>query len=412
MKRAVVIVAALAIFGGGFAAGRWNHARTGAAAPERARRLLHYVDPMHPAYTSAKPGTAPDCGMALVPVYEDESPESEEAMRAGAEMQHAIGVRVATVERTRSVERLRAYGRVAADETRTYRIDAGVSGYLRELSEITTGSQVRKDQWLATVASPDLRSPLQGYVVALEILERSKAAGDNAAQTAAAATPVDVLVERLRTMGVSRRQLDEVARTKVIPQAIRIDAPAAGFVLARSVTTGQTIDRGHELYRIADLGRVWILADVFGREAALVRPGMPAVVRVPGRGEISGARVSTRVLPQFDAVTQSVRVRLEADNPGYLLRPDMGVDVELPIALPDTILVPSDAVRDTGLEQLVFVDRSGVFQPRRVKTGWRAGGRVEILDGLSAGERIAIAGTFLLDSESRLRRAGERGANR
>jgi len=119
------------------------------------------------------------------------------------------------------------------------------------------------------VASPELRSPLQGYVVALEILERSKAAGDNAAQTAAAATPVDVLVERLRTMGVSRRQLDEVARTRVIPQAIRIDAPAAGFVLARSVTTGQTIDRGHELYRIADLGRVWILADVFGRDFLL-----------------------------------------------------------------------------------------------------------------------------------------------
>jgi len=135
-------------------------------------------------------------------------------------------------------------------------------------------------------------------------------------------------------------------------------------------------------------------------------------VRVPGRGEIAGARVSSQVLPQFDAATQAVRVRIDADNPGYVLRPDMSVDVDLHIGGADTILVPADAVRDAGLEQVVFVERSGVFHPRRVKTGWRGGGRIEILDGLAAGERIAVSGTFLLDSEARLQHGGDGVAKR
>ena len=414
MKRGLVSLVVLAIFGAGFAAGRY---RAPAAIPESrpGRVVLYYVDPMHPRYTSHSPGTAPDCGMALVPVYEDESPAAEPAVRVSAGMQQAMGIRVAAVERAAGVDRLLVYGRVAADETRSYRIDAGITGYVRELSDVTTGSRVRKDQWLGTVSAPDLRSPFQGYLVALDLLARSKSAGDNEAQIAAAEATLDLSVDRLRTLGVSKAQLDEVALARRIPPAIRILAPSDGFVLARSVTAGQTVDRGRELYRVADLSRVWIMADVFGREAAVVAPGMEATVRVPGRGEIAGARVSSQVMPQFDSATQAVRVRIDADNPGYVLRPGMPVDVDLHVGGADALLVPADAVRDAGLEQLVFVEpveRSGVFHPRRVKTGWRGGGRIEILEGLSSGERIVVSGAFLLDSEARLPHAGDGMAKR
>jgi multidrug efflux pump subunit AcrA (membrane-fusion protein) len=156
--------------------------------------------------------------------------------------------------------------------------------------------------------------------------------------------------------------------------------------------------------RIADLRRVWILADVFGPEAEYIRPGMVAHVSLPGRRRSFDARVSSDVLPQFDATSQSVKVRLEADNPGSLLRPDMFVDVDLVITLPPTIAVSADAVLDTGLKKTVFVERSaGVFEPRAVETGWRFGGRVEIVNGLIPGDRIVVSGTFLLDSESRMR---------
>jgi len=137
-----------------------------------------------------------------------------------------------------------------------------------------------------------------------------------------------------------------------------------------------------------------------------------AKVSLPPRRKSVEARVSD-VLPQFDPVSRSLKMRLEAENPGYMLRPDMFVDVDLPVRLPPALTVPIDAVLDSGLRKTVFVDRGhGVFEPRAVETGWRFGDRVEIVRGLAAGDRIVISGTFLLDSESRMRlgRAGQAAA--
>jgi Cu(I)/Ag(I) efflux system membrane fusion protein len=173
------------------------------------------------------------------------------------------------------------------------------------------------------------------------------------------------------------------------------------------------VERGNELYQIADLRRVWILADVFGREAEYVGPGTIAEISQPGRAPSFRARVSRDVLPQFDAASQSVKVRLEADNLGYLLRPDMFVDVDLLITLPPAIAIPVDAVLDSGLKKVVFVETgAGVFEPRQVETGWRFGGRVQIVKGLAEGDRVVVAGTFLLDSENRLRTTMSAGSLR
>jgi Cu(I)/Ag(I) efflux system membrane fusion protein len=267
---------------------------------------------------------------------------------------------------------------------------------------------VDSGEWLATLAAPDARTPIQAYLVALEARERGEL------RPADVPGPIDAGVEqavdRLLTLGMSRAQIDEIKRTHVVPSAIRITAPAAGFVIARNLTAGEKIASGEELFRIADLRRVWILADLLGRDADYVRPGMIAEVSVPGRGTTIRARISGAVLPQFDALSQSARVRLEADNPASELRPEMFVDVYLPIALPPAIAVPVDAVLDAGLKKRVFVERAdGAFEPREVETGWRFGNRVEIVRGLAAGDRIVVSGTFLLDSESRMRHA-PRGA--
>jgi YHS domain-containing protein len=130
-----------------------------------------------------------------------------------------------------------------------------------------------------------------------------------------------------------------------------------------------------------------------------------ARVSLPNQNKTLAARVS-EVLPQFDPATRTLKVRLEADNPGYLLRPDMFVDVELPISFPPTIAVPVDAVLDSGPKKTVFVERGeGFFEPREVETGWRFEDRVQIVKGLATGERIVIAGNFLIGSESRLKEA-------
>jgi Cu(I)/Ag(I) efflux system membrane fusion protein len=384
-----------------------------AASAHEARTILYYVDPMHPAYRSDHPGKAPDCGMALVPVYDRRSGDPSRAhendggelVRVGRDAQRLVGLRVETVESAPGAETLRLYGRVAADETRVYRVNAGIDGYIREISNVTTGSQVGKGAWLATMAAPDARTPIQAYVVALDALEQGTLRPADVPGTLAEG--LEQAVNRLLMLGLSRSQIDEIRRTRAIPSSIRIVAPAAGFVVARNLTDGAKIANGEELFRIADLRRVWVLADVTGPDADRVRPGAIAEVSVPGRSIAMPAVVSGAVAPQFDAPTQTVRIRLEVDNPTAVLRPDMFVDAHVTIALPAMLAVPVDAVLDAGRKKRVFVERAaGLFEPREVETGRRFGDRVEIVRGLTAGDRVVVSGTFLLDSESRMRRGG------
>ena len=209
--------------------------------------------------------------------------------------------------------------------------------------------------------------------------------------------------DRLRNLGLSDKQIKEMAETRQLPVTVDIVSPVDGFVLARNISPGQHFDRSMEFYHIADLTKVWIVTDVFASEASTFRPGTVARVTLTNQKKSLSARVTT-ILPQIDPNTRTLKVRLEADNPGYALRPDMFVDVELPVAAPSGLTVPLDALIDSGQEQRVFIQRSqGVFEPRRVHVGWRSGDRVEIVDGLKEGEQVVSAGTFLVDSESRLK---------
>jgi YHS domain-containing protein len=200
--------------------------------------------------------------------------------------------------------------------------------------------------------------------------------------------------------------MEEIEHTRQVPESITIVAPSDGVVLARNVSPGLKFDRGTEWYRIADLRQVWIVADVFRNEAKHFQPGMVARVTLPDDPEVVfHARVS-HVQPQFDANTRTLKVRLETDNPGFILRPDMFVDLEVPVTRPAAITVPADALVDSGVKKIVYVAKGdGLFEPRKVETGWRAGDQVEIVNGLMVGERIVVSGTFLIDSESRMKAA-------
>jgi len=415
MKKAMSPILLLLVIAGVFLAGSW-YGRQGAdkVATPGARKILYYVDPMHPAYKSDKPGIAPDCGMDLMPVYEDGSMGGGGGKAASGppgsvnvspEKQQLIGVRVSPVEKAAGTQTLRILGRVAPDETRLYRVNAPVDGWFQEISPVTTGSQVEKDQFLATFAAQELVFSAQQYIFALNGMDRLTESGQ---ESPAKLNPVNSnfrqRIERLQGLGMAASQMEEIRHTREIPQGIKLFAPAAGFVLSRNVSPGQRFEKGAEWYRIADLTQVWIVADVFKHEAKHFRPGMVARVTLPDDPDvILHARVS-HVQSQFDATTRTLKVRLETDNPGFALRPDMFVDVELPITLPPAIAVSADAVLDSGLKKTVFVDRGeGIFEPRSVETGWRLGDRIEIVAGLKPGERIVVSGTFLLDSESRMK---------
>jgi RND family efflux transporter MFP subunit len=269
---------------------------------------------------------------------------------------------------------------------------------------------VRKGEPLATVVAPDAFPALQSYVVALGAIDRLRQDGGEGvaqAQISSASGNFQLRREKLQDLGLSDAQIAETGRTREIPDSITIVAPEDGFVLARHISEGLRFERGTEFYRIADLRRVWILADVIGAEADYVKPELPARVGVPGRSRWLDARVST-ALPLVEEDSRTMTVRLEAENPDYVLRPGMRVEVELAVTLPAMTVVPVDAVLDSGRRQMVFVERAeGVFVPRAVTTGWRFGDRVAIVDGLVPGERIVTSGTFLIDSESRMTRALE-----
>ncbi len=414
-----------------FLAGSWI-THWGSKHPQTAdRKILYYVDPMNPAFKSEKPGIAP-CGMALEPVYagSEGGPALPGQLRPGTirvnlEKQQLIGIKVAVVEKAPWSHTLRVLGRVIPDETRVYRINAAVNGSIEDVLPVTTGAQITKNQLLATFYSPETRSLVQTYFN-ITASGKTNSQGSKQAekvdpystarlkQAREATRNLGLSAERdqvnyyrmsLFNLGMTEYQLDEIDRTRNIPDVLDIRAPISGFILSRNVSPGLRFDRGAEFFRIADLSRVWILADVFENEATFFQPGRRVKMELPYQKKTLYAQMSN-VLPLFDPGTRTLKLRLEANNPGYALRPDMFVNVEIPVSGPPAIIIPTDAVIDSGLKKTVFIDRGkGYFEPRQVETGRSLGERVEITRGLMPGEKIVVSGNFLIDSESRMKQA-------
>jgi len=418
MKKIVSAVVMVLLMILSYVAG-WKHTsrRATGAAITSAHRVLYWVDPMHPDYKSDHPGIAPDCGMQLEPVYAEPvastagpaSPVPPGVVGIDVERQQLFGIRVAVVEKTSGTEKVRVLGRVAPEDTRVYRINSGTEGFVRETFNDSVGELVKKDQKLATSYVGETLGVASGFLAAAANMpgavgkDGSRTVSFPGAVSKQGVSSLQGYTDRLKNLGMSDVQIKEMAESHQLPETVDIVAPVDGFILARNITPSQHFERTTEFYRIADLSQVWILADIVGSEAQNIHPGAIARVTLPDQGKTFSARVSN-VLPQVDPATRTLKLRLEANNPGFALRPDMFVDVELPVAMPAGLTVPLDAVLDSGREQRVFVERSnGVFEPRPVQTGWRFDDRVEIVHGLSEGERVVTAGTFLVDSESRLK---------
>jgi len=374
------------------------------------KRILYYVDPMHPAYKSDKPGTAPDCGMALEPVYEGDDLAQKLQLPAGAvavspEKQRLIGVRVEQVEKNSGSRVVRTTGRVVPDDNRVFRMMAGTDGWMQALQDNPAGSVVKKDQVLATFYSREFRNAEQAYLGSLASIERVKGLQPDE-QNRVADSSVRINEEQLKTLGMGEPQIRELAKTRQVTGDITLTAPVDGVVLSRTITPQQRFEKGTEFYRIADLSKVWIVADVYGDDTATLRPGSKATVLIRELGKTITATV-TDSPPLFDPASRTLKLRMEADNPGMFMRPDMYVDVEFKTPSPVGLSIPAEAVLDSGMQKIVYVETSdGVFEPRGVELGTSFGNRVTVKRGLAEGERVVTAGNFLIDSESRMKPAG------
>ncbi len=288
------------------------------------------------------------------------------------------------------------------DETRVFKVVPPVDGLVRQVASVATGDGVHKDELLATFLNREVLRPQQAYLQALNsVAKYSKGIGVE--QPESKESPVQAAEENLEYLGISRAQIREIADTRKATPEVEIRSPASGLLLVRNAFPGTRFDRGTELFEIGDVTHVWVYAENFENESRLIRLAKTATVSYQGR---QFPAMVSKAPPQFDPASRTLKTRLDLDNPDLLLRPGMFVDVRFELSLPPAITVPDDAVVDSGQEQIVYIARgNGYFVPRRVVTGWRLDGCVQIVKGLTEGEKVVVSGTFLVDSESRLRGA-------
>jgi RND family efflux transporter MFP subunit len=427
--RISALIVALAIVGGVLYGGRvraaWQHdhsdasqASTGPSLPKEGRRgaptipskerkILYWYDPMHPQYKADKPGKAPDCGMDLVPKYADEQPASMApgSVMISAEKQQLIGVRTAQVKRENLLRDVHTTGQVTADETRIAHVHVKVNGFIDKVFVDYIGQLVNQGQPLFTLYSPDLVSTQEEYLIAKRG-EKTLGSSPFAEIAQGSQSLLHSARERLKLWDINDAQIKKLDESGQVQRTMTFYSPVTGVVTDRKAFPNTSVNPDTELYTVADLSTVWVNADIFEYEVPFVKVGQHAEMQLSYYpGKMWSGRVSF-IYPTVDPATRTVKVRLDFANPNFQLKPQMFADVLLQVNYGNQIVVPQEAVLDSGKEQTVFVaHEGGYFEPRKITTGAKLDGTVVVLSGLKTGETIVTSGNFLIDSESRLESA-------
>ncbi|MDT3706187.1 MAG: efflux RND transporter periplasmic adaptor subunit [Thiobacillus sp.] len=411
-SRVIGIITAVALAAGG---GYWLGMRGEPAAQTPAnagakpeRKLLYYRNPMGLADTSPVPKKDP-MGMDYIAVYEGgEEGDTEGAanqITISTEKIQKLGVRTEAAS-LRALDRtVRAAGRVEPDERRIHAIAPRFEGYIERLYVNVSGQAVSKGQPLFEVYSPELVSAQREYALAVQGVEAMKEAGSEA-QSAMRQLAESSLM-RLRNWDISEAQVKALAKSGETKRTLTFRSPVSGIVTEKKAVQGMRFMPGESLFQVTDLASVWIVADVFEQDIGLVKTGAQARVTINAYPDKVFEGRITYVYPSLEAATRTVPVRVELANPGYLLKPAMFAQVELPVGGKAAVLaIPDSAVIDSGMRRIVLVQlERGRFAPREVRLGARSNGYVEVLEGVAAGEPVVVAANFLIDAESNLRAA-------
>ena len=382
--------------------------KAGMIHPKTGKKIKYWVAPMDPSYIRDEPGKSP-MGMDLVPVYEEEGEEKEPAsvIRIDPVTIQNMGVRMARVERKPLVKTIRTYGDIIYDETRVKGVSAWVGGRIDKLYVDFTGINVKKGDPLAKIYSPALVTTQQELILALETRGRIWSLGNQEALRMSTDL-VEATKQRLLLWGITEEQIREIETTRKVNTHMTIYAPIGGTVIDKQAFEGQYVKEGERLYKIADLSKVWVDVDIYEYELPWVYQGMPAemdLTYIPGR-TFKGRALY--IYPYLEEKTRTAKLRLEFINPDDHLKPGMYANVYLrPSVAKSSLVVPQEAVINTGVRRLVFVSRGeGKFEAREIEAGLEGNeNELQILKGLREGEEIVVSAQFLLDSESRLREA-------
>ena len=346
------------------------------------------------AWPFAPPGTAAVAAPGTVtPTGSD---LTHDRVPVAAATVQSLAIRLETVGRGSVTQSIRAVATVVPDESRISHVHTRVAGWVDQLDVNTTGEFVRAGQPVARIFSQELLSSQTEYLAARR---NTAASGITSAVVASGRA-------RLMVLGMTEAEIDAIERSAEPARLVTVVAPRSGVVVSRGVTVGTSVDPSTTLVTIADLSRVWILAEVPESSIPAVRLGTIVNLDFPASGRSPFPGRVDFVYPMLTERTRTLRVRLSVGNPGGALRPGLFGTATFESIGHDVITVPRDAVVDTGRQQHVFVAAGDVLEPRTVTLGARLADRIEVRDGILPGEQVVVSGVFLLDSESRLRATG------
>lgn len=386
-----------------------SRGRAAASSEGNAKGKPRYHCPMHPTYTSDRPGDCPICNMRLVPIPEAAAPapspvEGHATVPVPADARRRIGVRMGTVERRPVARTIRAAGRVEWDERTLSTVSLKFSGWAEELHVKAVGDRVRKGDPLLSIYAPDLLEAQRNLLLARSALE-APPGGDGEARVFAEQTRKSAR-ERLLLWDLTEAQVRAIEEGKEPRRVVEIVSKADGVVIRRDATRGAYLEAGRPLYEIADPAAVWIIADVFEEDAADLRAGQEAGLEFAAFPGETRRGTLAYIYPSLNESSRTIRARIEAPNGDGRLKPGMWGSVSVRVDLGAQLVVDDGAILETGMAPIVFVDAGGDrLEPREVAVGARLEGRAVILRGLKEGERVVTSGTFLVDSESRLKAA-------
>ena len=361
------------------------------------RKLLYYRNPMGLADTSQTP-KKDWMGMDYIPVYEDDDGGGS-TVRVSLDKVQRSGVRTAPVELRRLDQPVRVPGVVRVDERRLRVVTLRADGYIEKLYVNVTGQQVKAGEPLFRFFSPQIISAGIDYNLAVKtaaLQSRDEAEGYRL-----------VVEQRLRNLDVPEAVLVELRAKGRIPQTFDMPSPVSGVVIEKKVIEGMRLKAGDELFRIADLSNLWVIADVPEQSLGQVEIGQVASVSFRAFPALKSSGRITFIAPELERATRTAKVRIEIPNTDGKLRAEMYADVEISGGgAVERLVVPNSALIDSGIRKVVIIARGeGRFEPRAVKVGLRGEGVVEITEGLKVGETVVVTATFLIDAESNLKAA-------
>lgn len=375
------------------------------------RKIAFYRNPMDPSIRSDKPAKD-EMGMDYVPVFEDELEGAPSGVPGRAvvtissERRQVLGVRSEEVKKIRLAHRIRTVGRVAVDERRLRHVHTKFDGYVEHLYVDYTGKLVRRGERLLSIYSPDLVATQQEYLLA----HRGQARLAQSAVRSAVQGSVDLQEaarQRLLLWDIRPSDIERLEKAGRVTRTLDVYADIGGYVVEKMAYQGMRVTPADTLYDIADLSRLWVMADVYEYNLPTLALGTEGHISVASMPDKQWKGSVTYIAPTVEERTRTIKVRLEVDNAGGELKPDMYTDVFLHVDMGEGLVIPDGAVINAGDRRLVFLDRGeGRFEPREVKLGIKVNGSgLQVISGLAEGDRVVTSANFLLDSESSLKAA-------